>query len=199
MRSGRGGRAFRIFCLLVALVWLIGLVIFAQSIETLEARPLEAPDADVIVVLTGGSERLGAGLDLLADHKGKKLFISGVHRGLSLDQLTGTRKIPEDLRKCCIALGHAAESTFGNAWETRAWMEAGGYHSMHLVTSNYHMARSLMIFQKVMPDFEILPYSVSPDSVRLEDWWERKGTASLLVTEYNKYILAALRLWVSYP
>jgi hypothetical protein len=27
----------------------------------------------------------------------------------------------------------------------------------------------------------------------IEDWWRRPGTASLVIGEYNKYLLAAVR------
>jgi uncharacterized SAM-binding protein YcdF (DUF218 family) len=177
-----------------AIAWLGGLGLFVKSIQALEAQPSAANETDAIVVLTGGSERVSAGFELLYAHKGKKLFISGVHPGLTLDRISGGPPVPKDLRDCCIILGHEAESTFGNAGESRAWMETEGYHSMLLVTANYHMPRSLLIFRAEMPEFEIIPHAVTPDSVKLDDWWERPGTASLLVTEYNKYLLASLRL-----
>ena len=181
---------------ILSLVWLWGLVGFVQSIETVETEPAIAAPTDVIVVLTGGSERVSTGLELLAAHKAGKLFISGVHPGLSLDKVLGSQPVAKDLRDCCISLGHAAETTFGNAWETRAWMESHNYRSLRLVTANYHMPRSLAIFRTVMPEFEIIPHPVIPENVKLGDWWQRPGTASLLVTEYNKYLLAYLRLWI---
>jgi uncharacterized SAM-binding protein YcdF (DUF218 family) len=177
-----------------ALVWLAGLGVFVNSIEALDARPPAEAVTDAIVVLTGGSERLSAGFELLNAHKGKKLFISGVHPGLPLDRLPGNPPVPKELRDCCVTLGFDAETTFGNANETRNWMINEGYHSLRLVTANYHMPRSLLVFRAEMPDFEIVPHPVTPDSVKLDDWWRRPGTASLLVTEYDKYLLAALRL-----
>jgi len=194
-----GFRVLRILILLAGLasmMWLAGLALFVQSVEALEAAPADANETDAIVVLTGGSERLSAGLDLFAAQKGKKLFISGVHPGLTLDRLPGNQKVPPDLRACCIALGHTAESTFGNAWETRAWMEGEGYHSLRLVTANYHMLRSLLVFRVVMPEFAIIPHPIAPDNVKLTGWWQFPGTASLLVTEYDKYLATVLRLWL---
>ena len=192
-------RSVRIFILtsgLAAALWLIGLVLFAVEISLQTEIPGPTEETDAIVVLTGGSERIAAGLELLAAHKGKKLFISGVHPGSSLDQLLGGQKIDKDLRACCIVLGHTAETTFGNAEETHGWMDAEHYKSLSLVTANYHMPRSLLIFRAVMPDFEIAPHPIAPESVKLEDWWRYPGTASLLATEYDKYLFAQLRLWL---
>jgi hypothetical protein len=58
------------------------------------------------------------------------------------------------------------------------------------------MPRSLAIFRAVMPEFTIVPHPVAPDNVKLDDWWQRPGTASLLVIEYDKYLLARFRLWI---
>ena len=181
---------------LLLVLWLSGLYCFVLTIEKL-AEPSINPDlasVDAIVVLTGGSERLMTGLELLNAGKGKKLFISGVHAGLSLDHIIGYQAIDTHLRQCCIILGHAAESTRGNAEETLTWMTLEDYHSLRLVTANYHMPRSLLIFRAAMPTMEIIPHPIAPDSVKLDSWWERSGTASLLITEYNKYLLALLRL-----
>jgi uncharacterized SAM-binding protein YcdF (DUF218 family) len=105
--------------------------------------------------------------------------------------------VPPDLRACCIVLGHAAESTHGNAEETQIWMALENYHSLRLVTANYHMPRSLMVFRAAMPGIMIIPHPISPESVQLEHWWLRSGTASLLVTEYMKYLWAVIRLGIA--
>ncbi len=181
---------------LVAAIWLGGLVLFEQSIERMQAAPLDTGGTDAIVVLTGGSERVNAGVDLLNAHAGKKLFISGVYPGLTPERLFAGLPLSRELRACCVTLGYAAESTFGNALETRTWMENEKYHSLRLVTANYHMPRSLMVFHAAMPDVAIVPYPIMPDDVKLADWWQWPGTASLLVTEYGKYLAARLRLWI---
>jgi uncharacterized SAM-binding protein YcdF (DUF218 family) len=196
MISPRFQRYLIVLAGLLAALWFIGLCLFVEHIEALPEPPVNADLAasDAIVVLTGGSERFVTGLELLNSGKGKKLFISGVHPGLTLDHLLKSQPVAEKLRACCIILGHAAESTMGNAEETQTWMAIENYHSLRLVTANYHMPRSLLIFHAVLPDIAIIPHPVAPDSVKLENWWRHPGTASLLVTEYNKYLFALLRV-----
>lgn len=191
-------RTFILGCGLLALLWLGGLVIFAESLHDLDANVMDADPqpVDAIVVLTGGSERLRTGLELLKQGKAKKLFISGVHPGLSLDNILGNLEIDPALRECCIILGHAAGSTEGNAEETQNWLALENYHSIRLVTANYHMARSLLLFHSLIPDITIVPHPISPETVKLDDWWSHAGTASLLVTEYNKYLFARLDVWM---
>ncbi len=179
-------------------LWLAGLSLFVAQVGQYN-EPAEVaafPSADAIVVLTGGSERLEAGLSLLRAGKGRKLLISGVYPGVGLDRILAGMDVPDALRDCCISLGYAADNTLGNAAETRAFMEKEGFRSLCLVTANYHMPRSYLFFRRKMPDIDILPYPVSPDIVSLPDWWLRPGTASLLAGEYNKYLYARLRAFL---
>lgn len=181
---------------LLALLWLGGLVLFIARLP----ESAEQPDrhTDALVVPTGGSERLQEGIRLLIHGSAGKLFISGVNVDSKITDLVASlpadaEKPPEALIDCCIVIGHAADSTLGNAAETAAWMKAQGFHSLRLVTADYHMPRSLLEFRRAMPDMEILANPVFPDQVRRESWWHSPGTASLLIGEYNKYLLALAR------
>lgn len=187
-------RAFVFVCGVCALVWLGGLILFAEHIRDLDAQKTDnaAVTVDAIVVLTGGSERVRTGLELLKEGRGKKLFISGVYPGLSLDTVIGSFDLDPALRQCCVVLGHAAGSTEGNAEETQTWLELEHYHSFRLVTANYHMPRSLLLFRASLPDMTIVPHPIARESVVLDEWWRHAGTANLLVSEYNKYLFARL-------
>lgn len=186
------GRRPALLLALAALAWLLGFVHFADDVADLQAAALERT-TDAIVVLTGGSERLAAGFDLLADQRAHKLFISGVYRGVEVHELLQrSRALPGDLT-CCIVLGHTADDTESNAVETAAWMGEENYHSLRLVTANYHMPRSLIEFRRRLPDAEILPFPVVPQNVHTGDWWRWPGTALLMAGEYNKYLAAWVR------
>jgi uncharacterized SAM-binding protein YcdF (DUF218 family) len=179
--------------------WLYGFLNFAEGVADLREpdvhADLEATQA--IVVLTGGSERVATGIGLLESGKGKKLFISGVHKNLSLESVLRALPVPTDMRACCIVLGYQAGSTAGNAEETRAWMAIEGFTSLRLVTANYHMPRSLLLFRTEMPDATIIPHPVAPDNVKFDEWWKHPGTISLLATEYGKYLIATFELWLN--
>jgi uncharacterized SAM-binding protein YcdF (DUF218 family) len=179
----------------MALLWLAGFVWFADTMPSEIADPSSPTDA--IVVLTGGSQRFDAGLDLLAAGKAKKLFVSGVHHGVEIADLLhlahrSADATPSGELACCIVLGHAADSTIGNALETAAWMRSEGYHSLRLVTAGYHMRRSLFEFARAMPEMRIIANPVFPEQVKA-DWWAWPGTAALIVGEYDKYLAARLR------
>lgn len=171
--------------------WAAGLFWFADRIP----RRLEDPDrrTDAIVVLTGGSLRVETGFQLLAERKAEKLFVSGVEKGVPIDDLLALYGLTAEDMKCCITLGYRAADTPGNALESAAWVRANRLRSVRLVTSSYHMPRSLLEFRGAMPDLEIAPHPVFSDRVLIDDWWRRPGTASLVVSEYNKYLLTAGR------
>ncbi|MEX2009221.1 MAG: YdcF family protein [Dongiaceae bacterium] len=177
--------------------WGSGLVGFVARIPREPANA--AVPTDAIVVLTGGSERLGEGLRLLAARRAGTLFVSGVYQGVDLTQLLQGLGPMDDMPlnpktvACCIELGHGAGNTEGNARETAAWMATRGFRSLRLVTADYHMQRSLLEFRRAMPDVEILPHPVFPELVNRDGWWHSPGTAALLMNEYSKYLVARLR------
>ena len=174
------------------LLWLGGLVWFAETIpETLD-DPGEPTDA--IVVLTGGSQRVQAGLQLLAAGKAKKLFVSGVHHGVDVAVLLRSAGQAPDGLPCCVGLGYSADNTSGNAAETAAWMRQEHFVSLRLVTSNYHMRRALLEFSRAMPETRIVPHPVFPEAVKQARWWASPGTLELILGEYDKYLWALARL-----
>ncbi len=174
---------------LLAIAWGGGLVWFATSLPDRVVDDVSRTDA--IVVLTGGSGRVATGLDLLSRDLGKKLFVSGVYRGVDVKTLLRVaERGPEGLEDR-IGIGDA-ENTVANASETAAWMNENGYASLRLVTGSYHMPRSLQEFRRAMPKVGIIPHPVFPKNFKQAEWWAWPGTTELILTEYNKLILARI-------
>lgn len=183
--------------LILFVLWGIGLLWFATVLPREVGQAERRTDA--IVVPTGGSARLTQGLDLLAEQRARKLFISGVYRGVDMADLFHVRQQSPDEFACCVVLGHDADDTRGNAIETAAWMREQGFRSLRLVTASYHMPRSLLEFRHAMPDIEIVPHPVFPENFKQDEWWLWPGSASLLASEYSKYLVALLRTAVTGP
>lgn len=180
-------------------IWFGGFVWFVMKIPT---HPiLTTPPSDAIVVLTGGSGRLEEGLELLAKRKAKMLFVSGVSKKTTLDDLLhyiepATRKKVETMP---IVLGHEAENTVGNARETIAWLRKEKHKDIYLVTSNYHMPRSLIEMREAAPELNFIPAPVFPEDVSQSPWWQNKPVRTLVLIEYHKFLASKLRHWfVSY-
>ena len=175
----------------LALLWLGGLAWFVHS--SLSMASDRATPTDAIVVLTGGRLRVETALDLLDAGRAQKLFISGVNRHVDRVELLRVegRAGPDDISR--IALGHAAENTLGNARETAEWMHQEGFHSLRLVTSWYHMQRSLLEFERAMPHTTIVPEPVIAAHNAPETWPERFEAALLAIGEYNKFLVTLAR------
>jgi len=188
-----GNLALLVFAL--AGVWTIGLFKFAQTIPgTVEDRNTRT---DAIAVLTGGSGRLDEGLELLSDGMAGRLFVSGVHKGNDVRNLLDhSKRRPPDLQSR-IVIGNAI-NTVGNADETAAWSHRENVTSLRLVTGAYHMPRSLLEFTHAMPGVSLIPHPVFPERVKLENWWTYPGTAALLASEFNKFLLAWARHGVEF-
>jgi len=197
MRAGRERRVRRVLVnltvvlIVVVGLWTWGLFRFVDAIPTTVADATTPTDG--IVVLTGGTQRLSAGLDLLSRDLAKKLFVSGVYQGVDVRALLQAVKRRPGGLEDRIAIGNATNTT-GNAIETTAWMTEQKYSSLRLVTGAYHMPRSLLEFRHAMPTVTLVPHPVFPGHVKQDRWWTWPGTANLLVGEYVKYLFAWSRL-----
>ena len=189
------GGAFWINLLLLLLflagLWGIGLVRFVGDIPDQVEDTTTKTDA--IVVLTGGSGRVNEGLALLDKDLAAKLFVSGVYRGVDVRKLLQlARRNPSDL-EARIGIGNAVD-TIENASETAAWSLRHRISSMRLVTAAYHMPRSMLEFHHAIPGIRIVSHPVFPDHVKQDEWWVWPGTTTLFISEYNKFLMAWVRL-----
>lgn len=151
-------------------------------------------NADGIVVLTGGASRIADAIELLAAGRGKRLLISGVHRATSAAEIARIMPRHERLVACCVDLDYAAVNTVGNAIGTRRWARERGFTSLIVVTSAYHMPRTMAELEKQMPGVVLVPFPVVTEKLRNEPWWASAPTARLILSEYAKFVAAQLRM-----
>ena len=184
----------------VAMLAILGVVLFAglgfvdflSKVPPTEAKP--ARNADGVVVLTGGSSRVSDALELLSAGYGHRLLISGVHPTNGYSEIQRTLPESQRLLACCVDLDRSAVNTRSNATETRRWVTERGFHSLIVVTSNYHMPRAILELSHAMPDIELVPFAVVGDSWREEPWWTSGAALRLLLSEYAKYLFAQTRV-----
>jgi uncharacterized SAM-binding protein YcdF (DUF218 family) len=167
-------------------LYVVGFVIFASN---LPKAPRDLGPVDGIVALTGGGSRLDVAVALFEKGVGERLLISGVNPQTTRDEL---KSLAHGKKRfdCCADLGYAAENTFGNAKEAAAWGRFYRYKRILLVTSRYHMPRSIREFQDVMPDAVIVPYPVDPENGR--GFWNGLRALRVLHNEYAKYLAATV-------
>lgn len=174
--------------LTLLLLWTLGWMWFAASVVSMKPQA-ENSRTDAIIVLTGGDKRVNTGLDLLAADKARLLFISGVNAKVKTEELIKLWKGDHKKVLCCTTLGYTADSTASNATESHEWIRKNNIKSVRLVTANYHMARSSLMFHESMPQIEIYKHPVVPDD--FEPW--TKKFWMLTFQEYNKVLATWLR------
>ncbi len=171
------------------LIWACGFIVFTGVISAM-IEPENPEATDAIIVLTGGTNRVSRGLDLLAEGKAKELLISGVHKDVKQAELLTLWGYKKPLNDCCITLGHEAGNTIGNAIEARKWVEATSPKSIRLITATYHIPRALLEFRHALPAVTIIPHPVIPENFqpRSAEFWK------LSFLEYHKLIMSTVRV-----
>ncbi|KQP11512.1 hypothetical protein ASF28_07495 [Methylobacterium sp. Leaf99] len=169
-----------------------GFLAFVACVER-DERPLDGR-ADGIVALTGGAQRIGDAIDLLANGYGRRLLITGVNERTSRDEIARLNPTQRHWIDCCVDLDYRARNTIGNAIETRRWMRLHRFSTVAVVTSNYHMPRTLVELDHALPGIErVVPYPVVAEGFDAGRWWQHPSAARLLASEYLKFLVAWVR------
>lgn len=172
-------------------VWLFGFLLFVLWVAT--AKPPDPPPkVDGIVALTGGDDRVGAGLQLLASKAAPLMLISGAGRGTYLGDFTADDAEAATRFAGAITLGHQAETTQGNAVELAGWARAHHMGSLLIVTADYHMPRAMLLIAAKLPDVALVAYPVRPPAMT---HLFNGATMKMLAVEYSKYAVVRLGLY----
>ena len=146
----------------VAVIFLVVLILF--SLFVFDARKVNDLPSDFvcedIVVLTGGKNRIKSAFDSIERFHAKNILISGVYKGTKLEDILGDTEVLGDVS---VVLGYKALNTEGNAKEIREVAEELGMKEIVLITSDYHMLRSLHEVRKYNKNLKIYPMKVRSD------------------------------------
>ncbi|UFN47332.1 YdcF family protein [Roseomonas sp. OT10] len=141
-----------------------GFAWFQDAASAPPAAPLPATDG--IAVLTGGPDRVEAGLRLALGRPEARLIVSGVGEDADLAALTRVAGVEPYALLGRVHLGREARSTRGNAVEVAAWARAEGLRSVTVVTAGFHMPRAMLELRRAAPGVELVPYPVQPFHAR---------------------------------
>jgi len=168
---------------LLVLFYTLGFVLFAFTLG--KPAKADAPSVDAAVVLTGGPGRIEHAIDVVKQHKVKRLLVAGVDPSVTKPDLA--RRIPgsRSWLACCVDLGSESVDTRSNAEEAGRWLARHNYKSVRLITSDWHMRRARYEFEKGLSR----KYELTTDAVRAEP------SFVTLFGEYNKYQLRRLAVW----
>ena len=183
-------RSFLAVCLVIGLVFvLLGMGLAAFTGYVLLVSEKKPVSADAIVVVTGGAGRLDRAVALLDEGLGKKLFISGVHPNYTNRTLLNQYKLTSEQINCCVELDSLALNTAANATQTALWAKKHGFDSLIIVTSAYHMPRTMLEMQRAAPQIRFEGHVVANHAKRT--FIERLldfNNMRLLTKEYGKLL-----------
>lgn len=175
-------------CVAIIGIWAGGFYTFVRHINSYNID--SSTETDAIIVLTGGKNRIAEGIRLLNENMAEKLFISGVPEDISIRDIENMAYIQADDENKII-LGRRATNTIENASETVDWIIENNIKSIRLITSNYHIPRTLQefgVYTAFGENLEVILHPVYSPNVNPK-WWNSWGTFKLLVMEYNKFLI----------
>lgn len=161
----------------LAIFWLSGFVAFYLTILSYDSRA--QGHADGITVFTGGQGRIETGLELWQEGAAKHILITSVYPTLTTNDILDRRNKTLPLPACCITYDYNAKNTVQNAEETKKWSADFAPGTLFLVTSQYHMPRSLQDIRHALPDVTIKPVSIQESILSFK-------SVSFLCIEYHK-------------
>ncbi|MDO5386782.1 MAG: YdcF family protein [Pseudomonadota bacterium] len=179
------------YCLIPAvLLWFAGLAVFNRYINSYEND--RETKTDAIIALTGGSNRIKEAASLLNEGYSSTLFISGVEKGVSFNEIVNVQKL--DIHSGNeVIIERASKNTVENAIKTNEWIKDNNIKSIRLVTSNYHMPRSVLEFKSQNAGVKIILNPVYSDKVS-DKWWKNWGSFVLIASEYTKFIIVYAKI-----
>lgn len=138
---------------------------------------------DVIVLLSGDSFRMEKAAELYKAGYADKVLLTNALASGSTIEYAESFGIPRD----ALLTENEATSTFENALYSKDILLLQGFDSAIVVTSNYHMRRSKLAYDRVFHDTDIsftyVPYH--HEDITRDSWGENKTTFK---REYRKLI-----------
>lgn len=166
----------RFLLMVIFLVYVAGFMAFKNYTDTLSTDKYPI-NLDAAVLFTGGNGRLEMGANYLEEFPNKVLLITGVHKDITMDILLKEHILPKNSAKQ-VQLDYKARDTIDNVHMVQQWALENKLNIIGLITSAYHIPRSLLLFDRITPHLKIVSLPVE----------NTKTSQIYLFKEYNKYL-----------
>lgn len=142
---------------------------------------------DLVVVLTGGKYRIDKGVEVFEKSGAQYLLISGVNKASkNLNLGASLYKLDQDR----VIFGVLANSTYLNAIETQMLADSIKATKIALITSNYHIPRSQLLFKQTIKNAVITEFPVFSDNFSIKEILTSRASFILVGKEYLKFLLS---------
>jgi len=166
-------------------------IFFLSLVKNFKTNYSAFTSIDSIVVLTGDKFRISKGMEILSNGVGEKLLLSGVNKNIKLINIKNEFPKYKNFFDCCVDIDNISSNTFENSRETFLWLEKNKYTSVLIVSSNYHMPRVKLEFERFFKTENTYYHPVnSNNDVKVI------GKVKKLFLEYVKYMRTYISLVV---
>ncbi|MFS0839065.1 YdcF family protein [Paenibacillus sp. 1P03SA] len=177
--------------LILAFGLFIVLMIALKNAGTFLVYTEEPVKSDVILVLSGDrGDRTEKGAELYKNGVAPFLMFSGgeVYRNSKMAGLMKDHAMELGVPEQAIVLEDRADSTYENAVFSKKVIGEHGFKSVTVVSSDFHMRRVKLLFDRVFKDSGIrLHYVAAPDkNFTPLKWWGNNKSLMVTFTEYLK-------------
>lgn len=162
-------------CLALIAFYGVGFACFLSFLPVKDDFSFDVHQTDALVIFTGGSKRIESAIDLLKHGYDKPILISGVNPLVSRDYLLHGLTLSQQSQ---VTVDYISLSTQDNAKMTKEWAERNKVKRIGLITSYYHVPRSLIYLNDAGFDGGVQTLPVFPENMPL----------GFLLREYNKYL-----------
>ena len=164
-------------------------IFFLLLIKNFKSDYTTIKSIDSIVVLTGDKFRISKGMEILSNGIGEKLLLSGVNKNIKLTNIMNEFPKYKNFFDCCVEIENISSNTFENSRETFLWLEKNKYNSVLIVSSDYHMPRAKLEFEKFLNTKNTYYHPVNSNNNLMAI-----GKIKKLFLEYVKYMRTYISL-----
>jgi uncharacterized SAM-binding protein YcdF (DUF218 family) len=144
----------------------------------------EPKPADVIIILSSGTDRVEEGVTLYKLGYANKILFSG-DGSQGMESQAESLGVPESR----IVMEDKSRSTFENAKYSATIMQTQRFNSAIVVTSPYQTRRASIIFANFSKGWNWTICSVPFPPSTATNWWKDRNTKSAVISEYMKLAL----------
>jgi len=166
-------------------------IFFLSLVKNFKSDYTTIKSIDSIVVLTGDKFRISKGMEILSNGIGEKLLLSGVNKNIKLTNIKNEFPKYKNFFDCCVEIENISSNTFENSRETFLWLEKNKYNSVLIVSSDYHMPRAKLEFEKFLNTKNTYYHPVNSNNNL-----KAIGKIKKLFLEYVKYMRTYISLAV---
>lgn len=164
--------------ILIPLLLLVIIVIIAIFVDSLLHTHSDKPEnSDAIIILGGGDQgRVEKAADLYKSGYADKVIITPVAQRYTTEELVTIIR-HYGIEEEDIIIDETSTSTYTNALRTIEIMDEYDFESALIVTNDYHVKRSKLVFDRVNDNSKSFKF-ISATNLAGEKWYERENAAS---------------------